>query len=96
MLFVDRFMLLLSPPKQVSASHQVNIYSLLPYLVLGNKPQGENRLLAGCKGAGLCNCALLSSYGRLSSSFVHLFLISSSEFWRALKAIVKYFVDSEN
>jgi hypothetical protein len=81
---------------QVSASHHSECIFVAAYLVLGNKPQGENRLLAGCKGAGLCNCALLSSYGRLSSSFVHLFLISSSEFWRALKALVKYFVASEN
>jgi hypothetical protein len=31
-----------------------NLYSLLQYLVPGNKPQGENRLLAGRKGVGLC------------------------------------------
>ena len=89
-------MTVLYPSNQVSASHHSGCIFIAPYLVLGNKPQGEHRLLAGCKGAGLCNCVLLSSYGRLSSSFVHLFLSSSSEFWRALKAIVKYFVASEN
>ena len=81
---------------QVSASHHSECLFIAPYLVLGNEPQGENRLLARCKGAGLCNCALLSSYGKLSSSFVHQFLSSSSEFWRALNALVKYFVASEN
>ena len=38
--FVGRFMPLLSASKQVSASHRMNVYSLLPYLVLGNKHQG--------------------------------------------------------
>lgn len=38
--FVDRFMAVLSPSKQASASHRGEVYSLLSYLVLGNKPKG--------------------------------------------------------
>jgi hypothetical protein len=31
-----------------------NNYALLQYLVPSNKPQGKNRLLAGCRVMGLC------------------------------------------
>jgi hypothetical protein len=33
---------------------EANLYSLVQYLVPGNKPQGKNRLLAGCRVMGLC------------------------------------------
>jgi hypothetical protein len=38
--FVGRFMPVLTPSQQVLPLTTVNVYSLLPYLVLGNKLQG--------------------------------------------------------